>query len=48
LLRPLINLCVTSSPLIITEEPIATMASILTDGIERTMEHLRREGIWIA
>ncbi|MGE0500831.1 MAG: aminotransferase [Rhizobiaceae bacterium] len=46
LVRPLINMCVMSPPLIITREQIDDMVSILREGISRTMDDLRREGVW--
>ncbi|RFC68510.1 MULTISPECIES: aminotransferase [Mesorhizobium] len=46
LVRPLINMCVMSPPLIITESQIDDMVSILREGICRTMDDLRREGVW--
>jgi adenosylmethionine-8-amino-7-oxononanoate aminotransferase len=46
LVRPLINMCVMSPPLIITTEQIDDLAAILREGISRTMEDLRREGLW--
>ena len=46
LVRPLINMCVMSPPLIITREQIDDMVGILREGISRTMEDLRREGVW--
>lgn len=46
LVRPLINMCVMSPPLIITEAQIDDMVSILREGISRTMDDLRREGLW--
>ncbi|MEC9343870.1 MAG: aminotransferase class III-fold pyridoxal phosphate-dependent enzyme, partial [Pseudomonadota bacterium] len=46
LVRPLINMCVMSPPLIISESQIDDMASILREGISRTMDDLRQEGIW--
>lgn len=46
LVRPLINMCVMSPPLIITREQIDDMIAILREGISRTMEDLRREGVW--
>lgn len=46
LVRPLINMCVMSPPLIITRGQIDTMVAILREGISRTMEDLRREGLW--
>jgi adenosylmethionine-8-amino-7-oxononanoate aminotransferase len=46
LVRPLINMCVMSPPLVITREQIDEMVSILREGISRTMDDLRREGLW--
>ncbi|MGN6537162.1 MAG: aminotransferase class III-fold pyridoxal phosphate-dependent enzyme, partial [Mesorhizobium sp.] len=46
LVRPLINMCVMSPPLIITKEQIDTMVTILREGISRTMDDLRKEGVW--
>jgi len=46
LVRPLINMCVMSPPLIITREQIDTMVAILREGISRTMDDLRKEGVW--
>jgi adenosylmethionine-8-amino-7-oxononanoate aminotransferase len=46
LVRPLINMCVMSPPLVITREQIDDMVGILREGISRTMEDLRKEGVW--
>ncbi len=46
LVRPLIHMCVMSPPLIITGEQIDDMVSILREGISRTMDDLRTEGLW--
>ena len=46
LVRPLINMCVMSPPLIITRTQIDDMAAILREGISRTMDDVRREGGW--
>ena len=46
LVRPLINMCVMSPPLIISREQIDDLVSILHEGISRTMDDLRAEGIW--
>ncbi|MDF2373633.1 MAG: aminotransferase [Rhizobiaceae bacterium] len=46
LVRPLIHMCVMSPPLIIAEAQIDDMAGILHEGISRTMDDLRSEGIW--
>lgn len=48
LVRPLINMCVMSPPLIIGKPEIDRMASILREGITRTMADLKREGLWDA
>jgi adenosylmethionine-8-amino-7-oxononanoate aminotransferase len=46
LVRPLINMCVMSPPLIITRPQIDEMIGILRRGVEQTMEDLHREGLW--
>jgi len=46
LVRPLINMCVMSPPLVITREQIDDMVAILREGISRTMDDLRKEGVW--
>jgi adenosylmethionine-8-amino-7-oxononanoate aminotransferase len=46
LVRPLINMCVMSPPLIITRDQIDEMVTILREGISRTMDDLRREKLW--
>jgi len=46
LVRPLINMCVMSPPLVITRDQIDDMVAILREGIARTMDDLRREGLW--
>lgn len=46
LVRPLIHMCVMSPPLVITKDQIDDMVAILREGISRTMEDLRREGLW--
>jgi len=46
LVRPLINMCVMSPPLVITREQIDDMVAILREGISRTMADLRSEGVW--
>jgi adenosylmethionine-8-amino-7-oxononanoate aminotransferase len=46
LVRPLINMCVMSPPLIIAKEEIDAMVAILREGISRTMDDLRSEGLW--
>lgn len=46
LVRPLINMCVMSPPLVITRAQIDDLVGILREGISRTMDDLRREGVW--
>ena len=48
IVRPLINMCVMSPPLIITEEQIDDLVSILRQGIERTMDEARADGLCAA
>ena len=45
-MRPLINMCVMSPPLIITAGQIDDMVEILGKAISRTMDDLVREGQW--
>jgi adenosylmethionine-8-amino-7-oxononanoate aminotransferase len=46
LVRPIIHMCVMSPTLVITRAQIDDMAAILREGIVRTMDDLRSEGIW--
>ena len=46
IVRPLLNMCVFSPPLIITVEQIDEMFNILEQGILRATEDLRQEGLW--
>ena len=46
LVRPIINMCVMSPPLIITRTQIDEMVSILKKGIERAAKDVEQEGIW--
>ncbi|MDB5522899.1 MAG: aminotransferase [Rhizobium sp.] len=46
LVRPLINMCVMSPPLIISVDQIDTMADILRQSIVITQDELVREGLW--
>jgi adenosylmethionine-8-amino-7-oxononanoate aminotransferase len=46
LVRPIINMCVMSPPLTITKSEIDQMVGILREGITRTQDDLRKEGIW--
>jgi adenosylmethionine-8-amino-7-oxononanoate aminotransferase len=45
IVRPMINMCVMSPPLVITEHQIDRMVDILRQGIERTQADLKAEGI---
>lgn len=46
LVRPLINMCVMSPPLVITRDQVDSMVAILREGISRTMDDLKTEGEW--
>ena len=46
IVRPIINMCVMSPPLIITRPQIDELVTILRKGIELTLEDLRAEGLW--
>ncbi|MDZ7841855.1 MAG: aminotransferase [Gammaproteobacteria bacterium] len=46
LVRPFVNMCVMSPPLIITREQVDELVDKLRTGIERAMEDLRQEGIF--
>jgi len=46
LVRPLINMCVMSPPLVITRSQVDDLVAILREGISRTMDDLRKEGVW--
>ncbi len=48
IVRPLINMCVFSPPLIITADQIDRMFDILAEGIRRASDDLAREGLWAA
>jgi len=48
LVRPVINMCVMSPPLIITADQIDEMFDILSEGIRQTTEDLQRDGLWSA
>ena len=47
ILRPLINMCVFSPPLIISKEQIDDMVEILDRGIRLAMGDIEREGLWV-
>ena len=46
LVRPIINMCVMSPPLIITRTQIDDLVSILRQGIELATKDVEREGLW--
>ena len=46
LVRPFINICIISPPLIITEQQVDELVSILRRGLELTLNDLREQGIW--
>jgi len=46
MVRPMINMCVMSPPLIITKPQIDDMVDILRQGISDSMEDLHKEGLW--
>ena len=46
IVRPIINMCVISPPLIINKEQIDTLVNILRRGIEKATADIRREGLW--
>jgi adenosylmethionine-8-amino-7-oxononanoate aminotransferase len=46
IVRPLINMCVMSPPLIIRRQQVDEMVAILRRGIELTMDDLVRERLW--
>ena len=46
LVRPIINMCVFSPPLIITAPEIEKIFDILTEGVRRTQDDLARDGVW--
>jgi adenosylmethionine-8-amino-7-oxononanoate aminotransferase len=46
LVRPIINMCVMSPPIVITKAQIDEMVGILRQGIEEAMADVEREGLW--
>ncbi|MEM7221982.1 MAG: aminotransferase [Pseudomonadota bacterium] len=46
IVRPLINMCVLSPPLIVTKAEIDRIVEILRQGIELAMADVEREGLW--
>jgi adenosylmethionine-8-amino-7-oxononanoate aminotransferase len=47
LVRPFINICIISPPLIISREQIDDLVSALRGGLELTLADLREQGIWV-
>jgi putrescine aminotransferase len=47
LVRPFINICIISPPLIISREQVDELVSILRHGLELTLTDLRDQGIWV-
>jgi len=47
LVRPFINICIISPPLIISREQVDELVSILRSGLELTLTDLRDQGIWV-
>ena len=48
ILRPIINMCVFSPPLVITDGQIDQMFDILEDGIRKTTDDLIKQGVNLA
>jgi adenosylmethionine-8-amino-7-oxononanoate aminotransferase len=46
LVRPFINICIISPPLIITKKQIDELVSTLRRGLELTLADLQDQGIW--
>jgi adenosylmethionine-8-amino-7-oxononanoate aminotransferase len=46
IVRPLVNMCVLSPPLVVTESQVDKIVAILREGILRTMADLESEGLW--
>ncbi|MFK8050015.1 MAG: aminotransferase [Halioglobus sp.] len=46
LVRPLINVCILSPPLIITRGQVDELVEALRKGLEKALEELREQGIW--
>ncbi len=47
LVRPFINICIISPPLIVSREQIDDLVSALRGGLELTLADLRKQGIWV-
>ncbi|MEZ5925176.1 MAG: aminotransferase [Hyphomicrobiaceae bacterium] len=48
ILRPILNMCVFSPPLVITEAEIDRMFDIMARGLDQTLDELTREGVKVA
>jgi adenosylmethionine-8-amino-7-oxononanoate aminotransferase len=46
LVRPFINICIISPPLIITKQQVDELVWTLRRGLELTLNDLREQGIW--
>ena len=46
IVRPLINMCVMSPPLVITKPQVDRLVELLHEGIVRAQEDVRKEGLW--
>jgi adenosylmethionine-8-amino-7-oxononanoate aminotransferase len=47
LVRPFINICIISPPLIINKKQVDELVSILRQGLELTLTDLRDQGVWV-
>jgi len=47
LVRPFINICIISPPLIVSREQIDDLVSALRGGLDLTLADLRKQGIWV-
>jgi putrescine---pyruvate transaminase len=47
LVRPFINICIISPPLIITRAQVDELVSVLREGLKLTLADLREQGIWV-
>ena len=47
LVRPFINICIISPPLIISKEQIDDLVAALREGLKRTLADLREQHIWV-
>ena len=47
LVRPLINVCILSPPLIITRDQIDDLVEALRKGLDMALQELRSQGIWL-